>query len=111
MSPDGTAIAVASRKNQSWSYTGNNIWLMRKNNFGDWTLNFRLKYRIQRPNARPFYCSYYDDDDNPEILGNNFFSRRHSWYFHKLPDQISIATNRLFTPSDWQWSATDGLIP
>jgi dipeptidyl aminopeptidase/acylaminoacyl peptidase len=57
MSPDGTAIAVASRKNQSWSYTGNNIWLMRKNNFGDWTLNFRLTYHTNADTVSQFTWS------------------------------------------------------
>jgi hypothetical protein len=57
MSPDGTTIAVASRKNWNCCGSGNDVWLMRKDTFGYWTLNFRLTYYSNSETASSFTWS------------------------------------------------------
>jgi hypothetical protein len=53
---------------------------------------------VQPPVPRPFYCTNYRAPAN-----TNFFP--HSWYFFHLPDQISLAWEKLYVPINWGWRA------
>jgi hypothetical protein len=57
---------------------------------------------IQRPVARPFYCTRYAPNDQ------GFFA--HDWYFFTLKDQIIFTEpnqpqQTLYTPQNWQWNS------
>lgn len=67
--------------------------------------------RLQRPSARPFYCTAYPDPVNGPSPGEdleNFFGGDHSWYFYAMPDSVTIDTSNLYVPSLWTWAEFSG---
>jgi hypothetical protein len=63
--------------------------------------------RLQRPSARPFYCTAYHDDINAGS-SENYFGGDHSWYFYSLPKQLLITSQQLYVPKLWQWEVFSG---
>jgi hypothetical protein len=67
--------------------------------------------RLQRPSARPFYCTLFQDPTNLPQPGEqleNFFGGDHSWYFYAMPDQIVVNIDQIYTLYNWEWNEESG---
>jgi hypothetical protein len=58
--------------------------------------------RLQRPSARPFYCTAYPDPSGRVASNENFFNP-HDWYFYSMPDSIQITLSQFYVSPNWQW--------
>jgi hypothetical protein len=57
----------------------------------------------QQPVARPFYCTAWNQSDNPDLDFNE-----HDWFFFTLPEAVTISSTEVYVDIDWQWTASDG---
>ena len=55
--------------------------------------------QLQRPRARPFYCSAHNNPDHFEVSGTS----GGFWRFYTFPDSISLQANHLYISPNWEW--------
>jgi hypothetical protein len=68
-----------------------------------WVADFTNPAKTQRMVPRPFYCTQYDEDENPST---GFVP--HDWFFYMLPESVNLPVSQLFVDPNWQWNATHG---
>lgn len=64
----------------------------------------------QSPMPRPFYCTLYDQTSDPNAStppgqGSVLRFNEHWFHFYRMPNQIRLSAQQLFTNTNWVWGA------